>query len=474
MKAPFQSIYQWRIQFLATILTVVLILLVPVKTVASDVVDVYFFHSTTCPHCLRQKPLMEDIDTYNPDVKVHLIEVSEEPQTWQDFRERYNIRSGAVPRTFVGEMSFVGYSESDGSLEYVPAYEGYIGYHNQILDAIATAVGHTLQLGTATNTLQLDTATNSWQFPWLVLGLPGIYLISFPLLRSRLQSPQARRYWWGGLGAICLLSLFLLISLTPDTIIKTFAQQLPFPLFVSTIALADGFNPCAFTVLIILLSLLTHTKRRRDMLLIGGTFIITSAAMYFLFIMVMIGMGALLLEHYGQWFLLVLGIGVAIAGLINIKDYFWFKQGVSLSLSADEQRTITQKASRIVRALNEPQTNRLKFLAALGSTVILAIFVNTVELGCTAILPVVYMTTLVNYCNIQSVDGTFLCQTTWTFLYAVLYIVPLGLILANFIYSFESTRLSESQGRRLKLVGGLFMLFFGLVMIFQPELLLLT
>lgn len=30
----------------------------------------------------------------------------------------------------------------------------------------------------------------------------------------------------------------------------------------------------------------------------------------------------------------------AIAGLINIKDYFWFKQGVSLSLSEAQQQTI--------------------------------------------------------------------------------------------------------------------------------------
>ncbi|MBE9070692.1 glutaredoxin family protein, partial [Leptolyngbya cf. ectocarpi LEGE 11479] len=287
MTSLFQSGHKWRTQILVIILTVFLLLVVPIKAAVADNVDVYFFHSTACPHCLRQKPLMEDIDTYNPNVKVHLIEVSEDPQTWQDFRERYNIRSGAVPRTFVGEMSFVGYSESDGPLEYVPAYGGYIGYRNQILAAISTAVGHELQL---------DTATKPWQFPWLVLGLPSLYLTSFPLLRSRLQSAQARRYWWGGLGATCLLSVFLLVSLTPDTIIKTFAQQLPFPLFVSTIALADGFNPCAFTILIILLSLLTHTKRRRDMLLIGGTFITTSAVMYFLFIMVMIGMGALLLE----------------------------------------------------------------------------------------------------------------------------------------------------------------------------------
>lgn len=430
-------------------------------------VNVYFFHSFTCPHCIKQKPLMEDIARYNDDVTVHLIEVHENPQLWQDFRAERAISSGAVPRTFVGDISFVGFSESDGPLEYVPAYTGYVGYRNQIMAAIAEAAGHDLQLSE-------PPVTAPWRFPWWVLGLPLLYLSSRLYPGSFLQQESHRRYWWGGLGATVILSLFLLVSLTPDAVIKSLAQQLPFPWFVAMVALADGFNPCAFTVLIILLSLLTYTQRRRDMALVGGTFIATSAAMYFLFILLMIGVGSVLLEQYGAIFLLILGLGVAIAGLINIKDYVWFKQGLSLSLSTENQRTITQRASRIVRRLNQPGSDRLALVAAIGSTVALAVFVNVIELGCTAILPVVYMTTLVNYCAGASGSSPWLCYGLWTLFYAVLYVIPLGLILANFIYSFKSTRLSESQGRRLKLLGGLFMTFFGLIMIFRPELLLLS
>ena len=100
---------------------------------------------------------------------------------------------------------------------------------------------------------------------------------------------------------------------------------------------------------------------------------------------------------------MILGSVIAIAGLINLKDYFWFKKGVSLSLSQQEQRTITQRAGRIVRKLGEAGNDRLKFFAAIGSTILLAVFVNVVELGCTAILPAVYMTTLVNYCSTQPI-----------------------------------------------------------------------
>ena len=75
-------------------------------------------------------------------------------------------------------------------------------------------------------------------------------------------------------------------------------------------------------------------------------------------------------------------------------------------------------------------------------------------------------------CAASGVGGAAPCYFIWTALYAVIYVIPLLLILSNFIYSFESSRMTETQGRILKLVGGLFMLFFGLVMIFQPKLLL--
>jgi hypothetical protein len=463
------ALRQW-LQYLWVGVLGLLLILVTLPGAAQSQIDVYFFHSHTCSHCREQMPLMVAIDAHNPEVSVHIIEVGEQPDVWAEFRAAHNIRSGAVPRTLVGEMSFIGYSATAGPLEYMVTHDGYMGYQNQIVAAITAQVGHPLQL-TADASSSMDSITAApRRFPWMVLGLPLLYGGSYPLLRRRLGSENARRCWFGGLAAVCIITLFLGVTLVPAGVVKTFAQSLPFPWFVAVLALADGFNPCAFTVLIILLSLLTHTRRRRDMALIGGTFVATSAVMYFLFIMMMIALGAVLLDRFGPQFLLILGSVIAIAGLINLKDYVWFKQGISLSLSPQEQRTITQRAGQIVRGLTAARSNRVKFLAALGSTVLLAIFVNGVELGCTAILPAVYMTTLVNYCATQPIPG-LPCYGFWTAFYAVLYVLPLALILLNFIYSFKSTRLSETQGRRLKLVAGVFMLFFGLVMMFQPQLL---
>jgi glutaredoxin len=422
------------------------------------ILDIYFYHSKTCPHCLKQKPVMEYIDEHNRAVRLHSYEVHDNPAAWQEFLEKYQLPSAAVPRTLIGDKIFVGYSEGEGNLEYIPVHKSYLGYKNQIIKAIEEALGRSINIpGKDVN--------HPKGLPWKIVFFPMVYGLTYPLFKTKLKTEVSKRYWVGGLGASIIVTLLTFLSLTPEVVIKQFAQSLPFPLFVFIIALADGFNPCAFTVLIILLSLLTYTKSRKDMTLVGSTFILTSALMYFLFIMLMIAVGSIFIERWGTLFLLLLGVLITLAGAINLKDYFWFKQGVSLSLNENQQRVISQKAGRISRDLQGAKQDKKLFWLALGGTILLAIFVNLVELGCTAILPVVYLTSLLQYCR----DGFWLCSYFWTGIYAAIYVIPLLAILGNFIYFFKSSRLTEQQGRLLKLVGGLFMLFFGLVMIFRPE-----
>lgn len=428
-------------------------------------VQVDFYYSKTCPHCAKQKPLMTYIDQNNEQVKVNAIEVGENPEVWQNYLQENQIPTAGVPRTVIGDKAFIGYTEGEGTLEFIPAYQAYVGYKNQIIQAIQGELNVPLQTP--------DRAKNAPEkqssLPWSIFFLPLLYAVSYPLVKGKFKNAQHQRYWLGGLLGVTLLSVFSFVFLLPEATIQNFAQGLPFPLFVSAIALADGFNPCAFTVLIILLSLLTYTKNKSDMVVVGSTFIITSAIMYFGFIMAMVFVGSFILERYGQIALVILGAIVAIAGIINIKDYFFFKQSISLSLSEEQQLTVTKKAGGIARQLNQAKGDSKQFWLALGATILLAIFVNLIELGCTAILPVVYMTSLVNHCT----TNTGLCYTVWTGLYALIYIIPLFAILLSFIYSFRSSRLSENQGRLLKLFSGVFMLLFGLIMLLKPQFLVL-
>ena len=133
-------------QYAAVLILGALLAVTSLPVSAQAKVEVYFFHSHTCPHCREQMPLMVAINDYNDDVTVHIIEVDEEPEVWQKFRDEHNISSGAVPRTQVGDLSFIGYSATDGPLEYMETHDGYIGNRNQIVDAITDLSGHPLQL----------------------------------------------------------------------------------------------------------------------------------------------------------------------------------------------------------------------------------------------------------------------------------------------------------------------------------------
>ena len=423
-------------------------------------VEIYFFYSDTCPHCAEQKPLMEYIDQQNETVVLKAYEVNQNPYIWRDFIVQQKLTTTAVPRTQIGDRSFIGYSNTDGNLEYNPIYQGYVGYRNQIIQAIEAQLGQRINI---------PGRHVSQTIPWWILGVPAFYFCCHPILKRRLKTDQQKRYWIGGGIALILVSLFIFLAMIPEAMIKNMAQGLPFPVFVSILSLADGFNPCAFTVLLILLSLLTYTKSRRDMAIIGLTFVFTSAVMYFVFIILMIAVGSVFLETYGKITLLILGVLITIAGVVNLKDYLLSNQLISLSLSRKEKVLISQKAGKISRTLQLHQRNPKVFLAALGGTMVLAIFVNVIELGCTAILPVVYLTSLVQYCP---ANNSWFCFSAWTGLYSLVYIVPLLAILGNFIYSFKSARLTEDQGKVLKLVSGTLMIFFGIIMVVRPQLLL--
>jgi len=291
-----------------------------------------------------------------------------------------------------------------------------------------------------------------------------VYLLLFLFMRGRLK--WGMRLWVSGFVVLLIITFFVLAVTTPVSVIERFAKTFPFPVFVFIIALADGFNPCAFTVLIVLLSLLTHTKSRRKMFLIGSVFILTSAFMYFMFIMALTLVGSWMFSQYGSILLKVLGVVVVIAGVINIKDFFYFKKGVSLTISDENRSRIFQRAGKIAKKVGRAET-RWSMAPVLLETIALSALVNLVELGCTAMLPVAYMSALFNRYG----NSVGFYHIAYTAFYSFVYVIPLFAILGSFLYSFKSERLTEDQARMLKLAGGIVMLGLGLVLLMNPDLL---
>jgi hypothetical protein len=148
----------------------------------------------------------------------------------------------------------------------------------------------------------------------------------------------------------------------------------------------------------------------------------------------------------------LIAIGMA---LINIKDFFWFKQGVSLSIPEQAKPGLYQRMRSLVTST--------ALAPLMLSTVALAIVANAYELLCTSGFPMIYTRIL----TLNQLDtGKYYLYLAF---YNLVYIIPLLIIVLIFTYTLGSRKLAESEGRALKLMSGLMMLGLGGVLLIQPE-----
>jgi hypothetical protein len=225
------------------------------------------------------------------------------------------------------------------------------------------------------------------------------------------------------------------------------------PALTVIIAGLDAFNPCAFFVLLFLLSLLVHARDRNKMLLVGGVFVFFSGLIYFLFMAAWLNV-FLILEEL-RYVTLGAGIVAVAVALVNIKDFFWFKAGISLSIPDSAKPLLYQRMRNLVAAARWP--------SVLAGTAALAIVANAYELLCTAGFPMVY-TRILTLRGLPPFD-----YYLWLALYNTVYVIPLAVIVLTFTYTLGGRKLQEDEGRLLKLVSGNMMLGLGLALLFAPE-----
>jgi glutaredoxin len=230
-------------------------------------------------------------------------------------------------------------------------------------------------------------------------------------------------------------------------------SRLGMPLFTIAIGLIDGFNPCAMWVLLLLLSILVNLDDRWKILAIAGTFVVVSGAAYYAFMAAWLNVFAWI--GYLRAVQVALGLVAITIGTIHVKDFFAFKQGVSLSIPESVKPGIYQRIRRIVNAEN--------LTAAIVGAFTLAVLVNIVELLCTAGLPALYT-------SILSRQGYgAVARYGYLLLYILAYMFDDALMVAGVVWTLSRFKLQETGGRWLKLVSGSVILLLGGVMLFKPE-----
>jgi hypothetical protein len=152
---------------------------------------------------------------------------------------------------------------------------------------------------------------------------------------------------------------------------------------------------------------------------------------------------------------IVLALMAIVIGSIHTKDFFAFKQGVSLSIPESAKPSIYARVRRIVTAEH--------MSGAVAGAITLAVLVNIVELLCTAGLPALYTNILMQ--QQLSAAGRY----AYLGLYIMAYMFDDALMVGIVVMTLSKRKLQETQGRWLKLISGAAILLLGVVMLFRPE-----
>src|SRR3989338_3357945 len=102
-------------------------------------------------------------------------------------------------------------------------------------------------------------------------------------------------------------------------------------------ALVDSINPCVFGVLIFLIAFMTKVFKSRAKMLLGG--LLYTAVVYATYLA--LGFGILRITvstGFSGIFYLVAALIAIMAGVLEIKDFFWYGRGFTLRCSPEEPR----------------------------------------------------------------------------------------------------------------------------------------
>ncbi|NPV57397.1 MAG: thioredoxin family protein [Anaerolineae bacterium] len=407
---------------------------------ASAKAVIYMFWGNGCPHCALAKPFLEDLAQRHPEIEVQMYEVYYDETNLDLFRAfsaAYGFEPNAVPTIFMGEQYWVGFSDALGEqIETATLACAASGCQNKGAAVVANTPGNLTVFGQTTPSGMIATQDGASGLATLATNTPEP-------TPTPTTSPKPNATVSPDLVDI---PIFGRVDLSKQS------------LFISTllISFVDGFNPCSIWVLTMLLAITLHTGSRKKVLIIGAIFISVTALIYALFIA---GLFTVLTYiSFVGWIRVVVALVSLFFALVNIKDYFFYQEGVSFTISADKKPGLFQRMRRVIDAGDS-------LWAMAGGTVVLAAGVSLVEFSCTAGFPVLWT----NMLSAQSVTaGTFILLLL---VYLLIYqLDEMGIFLVA-VFSLRASRIEEKHGRLLKLIGGMLMLTLAVVMLVNPTLL---
>ena len=354
--------------------------------------DIEVFVRSGCPHCAKAELFLQALKWERPELKILIHDVSQEPaalERLQLLSKSHGIGTLSVPAFQVGGQLIIGYSDE-------------ITTGQLIRGAL----------------IQAQTMKN----------------------QDASGSCEARQ------SMSCEAGEEVPAQPTKPFVLDFFGRKLSLdeaglPLFTLAMGLLDGFNPCSMWVLILMISLLAPMNNRRRMFAIAGTFVAVEGLAYFIFMAAW--MNLFLLIGLSRLSEIVIAAIALLAGMINLKDFWFYGRGFSLSIPDAAKPDIYAGIRRILQAQN--------LTGALIGAVVLAVLVQIVEFMCTSGFPALYTRIL----TLRQLDS--MSYYGYLLLYNAAYMLDDVIILSIGVITLSQRRLQEKEGRWLKLISGLVM-----------------
>ncbi|MBN2850394.1 MAG: hypothetical protein JXK92_07005, partial [Erysipelotrichaceae bacterium] len=198
--------------------------------------------------------------------------------------------------------------------------------------------------------------------------------------------------------------------------------------------------------------MLFRMEDRKKMWILGGAFLITSAAMYFLFMLSWLNITV----FFGSIAYVRYAIGaVAIAGgIFNFRSFLKTPDDGCEVVDDDKRKKLKKK---VLSISNQP----VFYLAILG-IMGLALSVNFIELLCSAGFPVIF-TQILALQNLNAFQ-----YVGYLLLYILFFLLDDLLVFFIAMKTMTLTGISTKYGKWSHLVGGIIMVLIGLLMILKP------
>ena len=374
-----------------------------------NLVNIYLFHSNTCPHCKEEIKFLDTIKDDYDNVRIYMYEIGDEDNAklLDEVAILYDTSVSGTPFTVIGDKYFKGFSYEN----YADRFSATIEYYsnNGYTDRVGKYIGN----------------------------------IELPSYEVKNNSEDINKY----------------IEEKTNRKIKILGKEISLknmtlPIVSILIGLVDGFNPCAMWVLLFLISMLIGMNDKKRMFIIGITFLLTSALVYLLFMLAWLNAATLLLAI--KWVRLIIGLIAIVGAIINLSSYIRHRKDNGCDVIDDKKR------SKIFNKIKKFTSEKKLILALLGAMA-LAVSVNIVELACSAGLPVMFI-------EILSMNHpTAIEKIIYIGLYMIAFLLDDLIVFIIAMSTMELTGFSTKYGKLSKLIGGLLLLGIGILLIFKPE-----